>query len=527
MRQASIKSSSAVPGVPLHPLLGNALAGLDVHLDEELIRYRRQRALGKAGYPVRQPRRVPVKSLDVSAITAEKLAAEKLAAEKLAAEKLAVERPATHQPAYSTTPAQPEAAIANSVIANSAPANSVPECAVSESSAEASTPNPDAIAPNLDLQELAHQYASQVAAEEEALDETGPDGYLESSEELLKSLAHEEAEVRSEQGFLQSLWTPLGVGSMLLLLLSSALFGFVVMNPASISRLFSRPSAETATSLTDGTPSDGTSSSGAPQPGSEAPQPNLASQEFRDLNLNTLGSVETNANPAAPAKATPPKPGTNAQTLNLGGGGTPPPGSVPAPVGKVPGGTARLMPGPSGSGPSVTEVPQGRSATPEASASAPVAAPSYNPPAPSYNPPPPRYNPPVRSSNPSIPSYNPPPPVRRTPPDKPYSPPAATKLPDPVPVRVPSRVEPAKSPAPVESTSPPPAQGDRGVVRVVSPFTNDRDIEKARQYSPESMLLNTSQGAVVQHGAYKDEAAAKTRAEELKKQGIPAEVYKP
>ncbi|MBE9013456.1 hypothetical protein IQ250_25005, partial [Pseudanabaenaceae cyanobacterium LEGE 13415] len=44
---------------------------------------------------------------------------------------------------------------------------------------------------------------------------TPPDDYLESSEHLLKSLEREEAKVEVERGFLHSLSTPFGIGSML------------------------------------------------------------------------------------------------------------------------------------------------------------------------------------------------------------------------------------------------------------------------------------------------------------------------
>ncbi|NJP08045.1 MAG: hypothetical protein HC866_00010 [Leptolyngbyaceae cyanobacterium RU_5_1] len=60
-----------------------------------------------------------------------------------------------------------------------------------------------------------------------------------------------------------------------------------------------------------------------------------------------------------------------------------------------------------------------------------------------------------------------------------------------------------------------------------SPYTGDRSLEQAREKSPTAFLRNTSDGAIVQYDAYKDEAAAKARVEELRQQGVPAEVYKP
>jgi hypothetical protein len=52
-------------------------------------------------------------------------------------------------------------------------------------------------------------------------------------------------------------------------------------------------------------------------------------------------------------------------------------------------------------------------------------------------------------------------------------------------------------------------------------------LEKARETVPDAYLQNYSDGAKVQLGAYDNESAAQKRAEELRQQGVPAEVYKP
>lgn len=140
-----------------------------------------------------------------------------------------------------------------------------------------------------ELRELAAQYAAQVASgTDSALDEISPNDYLESSE-LLQSLASEEAEVQAEQSFFQSLLTPLGMGSMLLMLLSSAMFGFLVMNPTSISRFFNGNETQTSANSLGASVSDPNNATAGM---ASTPQPNLASREFPDLSLQTLGSVE-------------------------------------------------------------------------------------------------------------------------------------------------------------------------------------------------------------------------------------------
>ncbi|MBN3909677.1 MAG: hypothetical protein HWQ35_25015 [Nostoc sp. NMS1] len=63
-----------------------------------------------------------------------------------------------------------------------------------------------------------------------------PDDYLESSEALLRSLTEEQAETNKPSNSSDSLLSPLGIGSMLLLLLASLTLGYVVFNPKGLSQ---------------------------------------------------------------------------------------------------------------------------------------------------------------------------------------------------------------------------------------------------------------------------------------------------
>ena len=60
---------------------------------------------------------------------------------------------------------------------------------------------------------------------------THPDDYLESSEALLRSLQDQEPETKKPNNYNDTLLSPLGIGSMLLLLLASLTLGYVVLNP--------------------------------------------------------------------------------------------------------------------------------------------------------------------------------------------------------------------------------------------------------------------------------------------------------
>jgi hypothetical protein len=473
MRQSSAITSSKVCTQSLHPVLQRAFACSDIQLDEELVRYRRQKALGKATYSPRPAAyQKAAKSPDLMAIAPMSAASDSPLNSGASDTWL--------QP----DPLEPETAPFNFAIA--------------------ALSNPgDLSSQNSELKELAAQYAAQVANNaDSSLDEISPDDYLESSEELLRSLAAEEAEVQAEQGFLKSLLTPLGMGSMLLLLLSSAMFGFLVMNPTSISHLFERKDTQTAThSLGASVPGPSDASGEMTSP----PQPNLASREFPDLSLQTLGSVEATPSSAlgVPSGQSGVSPVKNAQTANIGLSGSNAPNSPLQPSEPVTTTITTLkvappLPAAANSYPSGAPAPSLPTLAPEAPvprASAPI----------------PRYKPsakPARST-----------PAQGSSPIQSYVPPVKTP---PLPVQIdtqPSAMPPMEAPqAPVRV---------RESVKVVTPYSSDRSLDEARQKVPDAYLQNYPTGAKVQLGSFENEAAARARVEELRQQGVQAEIYKP
>jgi len=64
-----------------------------------------------------------------------------------------------------------------------------------------------------------------------------PNNYLESSEKLIESLDQPTAELSEERSLASSLFTPLGLSSMLLFLLSCTALGYAVMHPSSIVKM--------------------------------------------------------------------------------------------------------------------------------------------------------------------------------------------------------------------------------------------------------------------------------------------------
>jgi len=63
--------------------------------------------------------------------------------------------------------------------------------------------------------------------------------------------------------------------------------------------------------------------------------------------------------------------------------------------------------------------------------------------------------------------------------------------------------------------------------KVVTPYSSDRSLDEAQQKVPDAYLQNYPSGAKVQLGSFENEGAAKARVEQLRQQGVQAEIYKP
>jgi hypothetical protein len=122
---------------------------------------------------------------------------------------------------------------------------------------------------------------------------TFPDDYLSSSEELLRSLAKEEAKSQKKTSWLDHLLTPWGMASILLLLLVTGALAYLWQNQSLQSS--GRSPATTGTQNPSGTNVAGDRTAVPPI----ADGPNLATdQEFADLDLGNLGGIEANPQPS-------------------------------------------------------------------------------------------------------------------------------------------------------------------------------------------------------------------------------------
>ncbi|NJO50306.1 MAG: SPOR domain-containing protein [Leptolyngbyaceae cyanobacterium RM2_2_4] len=307
---------------------------------------------------------------------------------------------------------------------------------------------------------------------------------------MLKSLDDDAEIPPSEPGFVQSLLTPLGIGSMLLLLLSSVTLGYLIMNPASLG-IFSEGESQGDRNSNSGEVATRPDSTDLPSnvlPGS----PDLATEEFRELNLDTLGTLPT-------GEVSAPLPVTG--TVNSGATPTPTAAaasSLPAPLANSQS-TSNL---PTTAVPATVSMrPNGRSAPAQAAPAAPRPATAARPSAPA------RPSPAARSSAPAqanTATAARPPAVQA----QPASPPVAA--------------------APAPAANPAPSQSQDGYFYVTTPYNGDRSLEQARQAVGDAYVRNFPEGgAQVQVGAFRDRAGAEDLANELEQQGISAEVHQP
>lgn len=135
-----------------------------------------------------------------------------------------------------------------------------------------------------------------------------PNDYLQSSEALLRSLAEEEPKIHKSTNSNDSLLSPLGIGSMLLLLLASLTLGYVVFNPKSVSRFsLNGLFAQNAPTIAENTGEAGKNVKTVEPTLLPIPKyPNLASDEFPEVrDPNDVVSLKPKSQPTPPALSNP------------------------------------------------------------------------------------------------------------------------------------------------------------------------------------------------------------------------------
>ncbi|NEO99877.1 MAG: SPOR domain-containing protein [Symploca sp. SIO2E9] len=289
-----MSKNNSIESYTINPVLQAALASLDVQLEEELARYRRQ----QAGRPVTSPRglgrnqtRKPLQLISLDSETQD-----------------------NQQPASEMSNAAPEISIPLKLL------DLKPEVVpIQENFSDVSkTSEPDnqtetgsgtgeirVLPSNLNL---ADSSATETSESEQppprppraplggslvhsAPAQTPPEDYLESSQQLLQSLEEEEGSNNSPEDLTNKMPNPLGVGLALFLLLCCASVAYTVYDPSILADLglesfFGQSRLKTAQNPVP-----------APEDGSIPNIPNLASEEFPDVNRNTLSLLEASQTP--------------------------------------------------------------------------------------------------------------------------------------------------------------------------------------------------------------------------------------
>ena len=369
-----------------------------------------------------------------------------------------------------------------------------------------------------------------------------PDDYFESTEALLDSLPSPQDrnygydDVEYQPSWRDQLGTPLGIGALLLLLVGSAGFGYLVTSPRTAEFLRDNALVQSwrgeRTDPVEVAPSAETAEADLPEPdtGLQGMGPDLSEDEFQDLDLDRLSTLDRDEATVSPAGRSLPADPSEAEFDSSE--------SAPEarPVGPRSGEEAAATPpgatadraGRRNPDPTTVTRPQGTSRQNQAvNASPPVrATPSTTSVTPL----------PQTIQTPRPIQQVPPQPVRTAPAAVPTSPPQPLDTnPTPQPLSQPQAAPPAPlpqaanpqaagtAPAPLTQSPPQPSPS----YYVVADYTGDQSLQTARGAVGGAYVRNFPNGARIQMGAFSQETAARNLVQQLQGQGIPAQVYTP
>lgn len=351
-----------------------------------------------------------------------------------------------------------------------------------------------------------------------------PDSFLESSTALLgsapspasamavpatyfpESYDHEDVDYRPSLA--ERISTPLGVGALLLLLVGSAGFGYLVTSPTAIDHLrnhawFQRfqpaPTAETEAIIPEAAPSLPT--------GLQGIGPDLSGQELGELDLDRVSRLPVEPSRSAAPRPVAPVPSPEATAEAADGAETtvarPQPRESPAT------GTLRTEP----------VVPL----TPRSSSSPTTVAPSRVIPGPAQAVPQGRATPAPAPPRPAPPVAAPAPPA--APPAPPST--ALAQPPQPLGTVTTRPTPPPTAPAPPPPLSPTassPAAAPTNYY-VVTDYTGNSSLESARGVVGDAYVRTFQGSTKIQMGAFSQESSARDLVQQLQQQGIPAQIY--
>ncbi len=337
-----------------------------------------------------------------------------------------------------------------------------------------------------------------------------PEDYLESSEALLGSLPQDEANELDEGSSLtRQLISPLGIGALLLLLVGSASFGYLVTSPQAVSHLTENPLVQRLTGNSD--TGDGEAASDmaiaddSPTPGLRGIGPDLSEQEFMALSLDRISAL--------PGRQTSPSPAT--REVELDDMDTDTPEAAPN--------TANVAANPDRQAPSSqsTTSVQAEIVRPPAQANLQTGAAA---PRASATPTPSRQQPAATTPPARVQAA---PPAASAPPPQPLAANPAPSAPRPTTPPAPLSQAPAASP-PAPITQAPAAPSTPSTrYYVVTDYAGNQSLESARTVVGDAYVRNFPQGTRIQLGAFSQESSARNLVQQLQNQGISAQVYTP
>ncbi len=329
---------------------------------------------------------------------------------------------------------------------------------------------------------------------------------LRSSDDLLRSLEEEEeaaAEIHtslalSEVGFLHSLLTPIGVTSLLFLMLSSAFIGYLLMKPGFLDSLGSQASgngSEPALEANSGSNSDAAPESGG---GLDA----LSQLPLREPSPSPTPSATYS--PVEPAAALPPGSVPTMPTVQPLLSPPPLPTAPPGPISGVPNRSLTVPP------PMVSRPQQSQARPPQ---------PLVSPAQPSAPP----ARPEAMATEPLSPGLvSPLPPVANNP--SPANPEPRLETQPAVPT--PTAAEPVAASLPAASRGVGSAARPR-IHYVVMPGTNESSLSRARQVVRDAYVRQLNGQSYIQLGAFSDPENARKRADQLQSAGLSVSVIEP
>ncbi|MBF2015107.1 MAG: hypothetical protein IGS23_07875 [Rivularia sp. T60_A2020_040] len=298
----------------LKPGISAALASLEVQLDQELARYRRTRISHRTPIQKGLDSLIAGKPQPQSAIT---LANTQLQQQKLTGEQAAAyirQQQASNSQAKTQTPPPPPIPETFPRVGTKKESNSQTQQISGDQQTISSSLNQSSIVkadinPNTQNENLSPSNDTTTKQ---------PDDYLESSEALLRSLAEEPPQPQKPKTRNDSLLSPLSIGSMLLLLVSSITFGYIIFNfdnlpPLTIGSLFKRNSENNSSNNTDNV------SSVEPDEIELTPipkNPNLAADALPDINsIDDVAGATPKAQPTQAASPVPAVPATTVEPV--------------------------------------------------------------------------------------------------------------------------------------------------------------------------------------------------------------------